>query len=204
MQTVINIFVFVVMLAFLFLMGLMWYKIVRRTGYHPAWGLLMLLPVANIIMLAILAFRQWPIQKQLIGQDNASIQKAESLPFALITVIVLIALVPFFLLLSAIAIPSLLKARLSANETFARETIQEMALVCEEYAKAHNGSYPTDEREVFNQAYNNQTLKGYDYSVRLSLQDYRIVLSPSECGTTGKAVFIKENGQELAQKDCAG
>ena len=40
-------------------------KIFSKAGYHWAMGLLMLIPIANLIMLCILAFGQWPIQREL-------------------------------------------------------------------------------------------------------------------------------------------
>jgi hypothetical protein len=39
--------------------------IYSRAGYPWAMGFLMLIPVVNIIMMLILAFSEWPIQKQL-------------------------------------------------------------------------------------------------------------------------------------------
>jgi hypothetical protein len=40
-------------------------KIFSKTGYSWALGLLMLVPIANIIMLFVLAFAEWPIQREL-------------------------------------------------------------------------------------------------------------------------------------------
>ena len=40
-------------------------KIFSKTGYGWAMGLLMLIPIANFIMLLVLAFSEWPIQKEL-------------------------------------------------------------------------------------------------------------------------------------------
>jgi len=40
-------------------------KIFSKAGYSWALGLLMLVPIANIIMAFFLAFADWPIQKQL-------------------------------------------------------------------------------------------------------------------------------------------
>ncbi len=40
-------------------------KIFSKAGYCWALGLLMLVPIANIIMPFILAFADWPIQKEL-------------------------------------------------------------------------------------------------------------------------------------------
>lgn len=40
-------------------------KISSRAGYSWALGLLMLLPIADIILAFFLAFADWPVQKQL-------------------------------------------------------------------------------------------------------------------------------------------
>ena len=37
-----------------------YWKIWSRTGHAGAWGLLMLIPLANIISLWVLAFKDWP------------------------------------------------------------------------------------------------------------------------------------------------
>ncbi len=45
--------------------ALIYCKIFSRAGYCWALGLLMLVPIANIIMPFVLAFGDWPIQKEL-------------------------------------------------------------------------------------------------------------------------------------------
>ena len=40
-------------------------KIFGKAGYHWAMGLLMLVPIANIIMPLVLAFGEWPIYRQM-------------------------------------------------------------------------------------------------------------------------------------------
>jgi hypothetical protein len=40
-------------------------KIFSKAGYHWAMGLLMLVPIANLIVLCILAFGQWPIHREM-------------------------------------------------------------------------------------------------------------------------------------------
>ena len=49
-------------------------KIFSKAGYNWALGLLMLVPMANIIMLFVLAFSNWPIRKelQLLRQQQAN------------------------------------------------------------------------------------------------------------------------------------
>ena len=42
-----------------------WWKIVGRTGYHPALAFFMIVPLANIVLLLVLAFSDWPIQREV-------------------------------------------------------------------------------------------------------------------------------------------
>ena len=44
---------------------LIYCKVFSKAGYSWALGLLMLVPIANIIMPFVLAFGDWPIQKEL-------------------------------------------------------------------------------------------------------------------------------------------
>jgi len=44
---------------------LIYCKIFSKAGYHWALGLLMLVPIANIIMPFVLAFGDWPVHKEL-------------------------------------------------------------------------------------------------------------------------------------------
>jgi len=42
-----------------------WWRIVSRTG-HSGWlSLLMLVPLANIVLLLMLAFGEWPIHREM-------------------------------------------------------------------------------------------------------------------------------------------
>ena len=53
-------------------MVFLWWRIFSKAGYSGALGLLMLVPLGNLIMLCILAFSQWPILKSsnLPAQQN--------------------------------------------------------------------------------------------------------------------------------------
>jgi len=57
-------FIFIA-LAISILKLLVFCKIYSRAGYPWAMGFLMLIPVVDVIMMLILAFSEWPIQKQL-------------------------------------------------------------------------------------------------------------------------------------------
>ena len=59
------IFVMLVGLIISIIQVLVFCKIFSKTGYSWALGLLMLVPIANIVMLFVLAFAEWPIEREL-------------------------------------------------------------------------------------------------------------------------------------------
>ena len=60
---------FLIMILFALLTSILmvvaYCKICSKTGYHWALGLLMFVPIANVILPLVLAFTDWPIQKEL-------------------------------------------------------------------------------------------------------------------------------------------
>src|SRR5437588_4541690 len=52
------------LIAIIFAVVIYW-RIFSKAGYSGALGLLMFVPIANIIVLCILTFGQWPIYKEL-------------------------------------------------------------------------------------------------------------------------------------------
>ena len=54
-----------VLLVVVVIKAVIFCKIFSKAGYSWALGLLMLVPIANIIMLFVLAFADWPILKEL-------------------------------------------------------------------------------------------------------------------------------------------
>jgi hypothetical protein len=48
-----------------------WFFIYKKAGYHPAMGCLMFIPLVNVVMLFILAFSQWPIERDLQNALNS-------------------------------------------------------------------------------------------------------------------------------------
>jgi apolipoprotein N-acyltransferase len=58
-------FVFFLVLVISLLVALIHCKIFSKAGYPWALGLLMLIPIANIVMLLVLAFGDWPIHKEM-------------------------------------------------------------------------------------------------------------------------------------------
>ena len=63
---IIGIFVFVLALLIIVPIKLLIScMIFHKAGYSWAFGLLMLVPIANIIMIFVLAFGDWPIRREL-------------------------------------------------------------------------------------------------------------------------------------------
>ena len=58
---------------------LIWWRIFRRAGFHGAMGLLMLIPAVNVILLFVLAFGGWPMEKELknLRRVQRAARKAE-------------------------------------------------------------------------------------------------------------------------------
>jgi len=74
-------FVVLISLVITALMVWAYCRIFHKAGYHWALGLLMLLPIANIVVPFVLAFSDWPIEKQLLQvhqQQNKSGQRQTS------------------------------------------------------------------------------------------------------------------------------
>lgn len=113
------------------------------------------------------------------------------------------------LLMAAIAIPNLLGARLKANEALAEATIRTISTAIESYAAINNGKFPKEEADLvianppyLNAYYSGLTKKGYKYSLSLSPDGYEITAQPSDCGVTGKKVFITRTQGVLSQEEC--
>ena len=54
-----------IILLFIALALVIWWKIFDKAGYGGPFGLLMVVPIANIVMLCILAFGKWPVLQEL-------------------------------------------------------------------------------------------------------------------------------------------
>src|SRR5947199_9350530 len=59
---------------------IIWWKIFSKAGYSGALGLLMFVPIANLIVLCVLAFAEWPIYRELselrqMGRSNQQYER---------------------------------------------------------------------------------------------------------------------------------
>jgi len=73
------------LVGFIFAIIVYW-RIFAKAGYSGALGLLMFVPIANIVMLCILAFGEWPIYRELnylrqqVGRGQPYGQQSSSSP----------------------------------------------------------------------------------------------------------------------------
>lgn len=56
----------IILIALVVFAVIVYWKIFSKAGYSGALGLLMFVPIANIVVLCILAFGEWPIYRELI------------------------------------------------------------------------------------------------------------------------------------------
>jgi len=111
--------------------------------------------------------------------------------FTLVEIMIVVAIIA---LLAAIAIPNLLRARMSANDALAKATLRAISTAAESYGTSNNGLYPGDINSLTtaNPPYLNTNyltgtaIAGYVYApVSMSSTGYVITATPVKPGATG-------------------
>jgi ABC-type uncharacterized transport system YnjBCD permease subunit len=70
----------IVILAFVAFTVWCYWKIAAKAGYNPALSLLMIVPLANFIILAIFAFGRWPIEDRLAALEGGGVAPPSTAP----------------------------------------------------------------------------------------------------------------------------
>ncbi|MBL7198457.1 MAG: prepilin-type N-terminal cleavage/methylation domain-containing protein [Candidatus Omnitrophica bacterium] len=124
--------------------------------------------------------------------------------FTLVEIMIVVAIIA---LLAAIAIPNLLRARLTANESAAQATLRTISTAAETYAGAYDGKYPAAEANMtsasppfLNKAYDTQAVQGYsyDYTAVASNAGYTVTAKPTAVGTSGNTTYTITTGGVLS------
>ena len=118
--------------------------------------------------------------------------------FTLVEIMIVVAIIA---LLAAIAIPNLLRAKISANDSLAASTLRSLSTASETYGTANSGNYPTAIANLtnatppyINRQYCASTLSGFSYTCTFTTGGYTITAIPSTVGTTGTTTYTVSTG----------
>lgn len=118
--------------------------------------------------------------------------------FTLVEIMIVVAIIA---LLAAIAIPNLLRAKISANDALAKGTLRTLSTASETFATTNNGNYPaliTDLTGATPPYINTNpcgaTTSGYTYTCTLGVGGYTFVAAPVTAGTTGTTTYTMTTG----------
>ena len=123
--------------------------------------------------------------------------------FTLVEIMIVVAIIA---LLAAIAIPNLLRAKMTSNDALAKATLRAMSTAAESYGTANNGNYPLNESALtgatppyLNTAYcANSPIAGYSYDCSgMSTAGYTVIATPVAVGSSGSTIETITTGGVL-------
>lgn len=122
--------------------------------------------------------------------------------FTLVEIMIVVAIIA---LLAAIAIPNLLRAKISANDALAKATLRSLSTASETFGTSNSGNYPGDEASLtgatppyLNSAYCDKTISGYTYACDFAGGGgYTHTATPVTVGTSGTTTWTISTGGVL-------
>ena len=121
--------------------------------------------------------------------------------FTLVEIMIVVAIIA---LLAAIAIPNLLRAKISANDALAQSTLRSLSTASETYATASNGNYPGNMTSLtgatpayISTSYCGTTAAGFNYFCTQTSGSYTFTAVPVTPGTSGSSTFTIKTGGVL-------
>jgi prepilin-type N-terminal cleavage/methylation domain-containing protein len=125
--------------------------------------------------------------------------------FTLVEIMIVVAIIA---LLAAIAIPNLLRAKVSANDALAQSTLRALSTAAETYGTGNNGNYPGDINSLtgatpayLNTNYCDGTARsGFTYDCDMGTGYYTFTATTVTMDTTGTTNFTMKTGGVLAEQ----
>ena len=121
--------------------------------------------------------------------------------FTLVEIMIVVAIIA---LLAAIAIPNLLRAKISANDALAKATLRSLSTASETFGTSNNGTYPMSATSLtgatppyMNSNPCNVTASGYTFACTFASDGYTFVATPGTPGTSGTTTFTMSTGGVL-------
>lgn len=129
--------------------------------------------------------------------------------FTLVEIMIVVAIIA---LLAAIAIPNLLRARVTANESATQAALRTISTAYETYAASHGGDYNVALADLsdttknnppyLNTDYSTGTHNGYNFACTTTATSYTCTAKPTSCTTTGTKSFTMTSSVLATDETC--